>query len=359
MNNYRDVINGTLDAESSGYQASGWAWIVLGLIVEGALFVWFKRDLFERSQYGSFIFLSALCAWWPILGGLIYLRRARRASHSHSTLRRALTTEPQLLKTLKGGLYTPPIKHIIDLMHHVVVNIGKNDYQPVEIDPCDPDACIYLTLADGKRHRLSAFKDSREIIAAIQQHAPHIQVLNAAVANAGAIPEAGWKFKTRIVFIMFGGSLVFICAIVVFAQFMNARTRSEFARSGLRATAVVSDLRSFRDNEQDKSSRIHYIVQAKFTTREGKSVNWKTTDLVEKSDYEKLKAGDSVEVYYLPRPPYEFALVESAERHRNDSLNPIFVFIGLLGFTLLLIGIVMSWQRKRLLTSMPVMQPLS
>lgn len=357
MNNHRDIINTTLDAEASGYRTSGWAWITLGLIVESVLFFLFRKDLFEHSLYGSFIFLSVIFAWWPILGGLIYLRRARRASHSQSMLRRALTTEPQFLKTVKGGTYQTPIKILIDVAHHTVANIGKHEYQPVEVESSAPNACIYLTLADGKRHRLSAFKDRDEFIAAIKTHAPHIQVLSDTKATAGKIPEAGWKSITRISFIVVGGLLVSICSIIVFAQFMNSRSRSEFARHGVKTTAVVSELRTFRDNEGDESSRTHYVVEAKFATSEGKPVDWKTTDLVERSDYEKLKVGDSVDVYYLPQPPYEFALAKSAERHRNDSLNPMFIFIGLLGLLLLITGIVMSWQRKRLLTNMPVMQP--
>ncbi|MBC7911435.1 MAG: DUF3592 domain-containing protein [Pyrinomonadaceae bacterium] len=359
MNNYRDIITGTLDAESSSYRKSGWAWIGFGLIAQSLLFVFFKRDLFEHSLYGSFVFLSAPLAWWPILGGLVYLRRARRASHPHSPLRRALTTEPQLLKTLKGGLYRTPTKHLIDVLHHMVASIGKNEWQTVETNSCSPDACIYLTLADGKRHRLSAFKDSREITAAIQAHAPHIEVVSDSKATAGEIPEARWRFNTRVILILFGVPIFLFCSIVVFAQFMNARTRSEFARHGLRTTAVVSNLSSYRDNEEDKSSWTHYIVQAKFETSEGKSIDSRTRDLVTESDYAKLKVGDSVEVYYLPQPPHNFALVESAERHRHDSLNPIFVFIGLFGLLSLVTGIIMSLKRKRSLTSMPLMQPLS
>lgn len=363
MDDYRDIINRALDRESRSYKRSGWAWLVFGLVMQTVLFMWHKTNLLEHSMYGSFIFFSAPLAWWPIIGGLVQLWRARSLRSSNELLRRALTTTPQLIATVEKGTYSPILPVIFDLIGSILASLGRSDAVSSHYHTSGDDtsnsssACVFVRLTNGKKYRLSAYEHHEQLIAAIYAHAPHAETSGNSQTKGKReqkIPEPAWRVQTRYALLCFGGLLLAIVSIMVFAQFMNARERTKYTKHGVRATAVVSELRSFKDDEKDESSKTHYIVEAKFNTREGKPVSSKA-GLVEKPDYEKLKVGDTVEVYYLPESPNYFALSETAERYRDGyAPHPVFIAIGLTALLMLVTGIVMSIKRLRRLAGAPV-----
>ncbi len=367
MDNYRDIINHALDRESRSYKRGGWAWLVFGLIAQGVL-IWLVSRAprpIEPPYWFIFIVASAPFAWWPLIVGIKYLRRARHLKDPNGLLRRALTTEPQLIESVTLGSHASFWVHLLTIVfalleggaHGVQHSANEFDFTPATESKGISRPCTAVTLTNGEKYLLTAFKNHKELIAAIRAYAPHAEtspVLKARQQSDQKPPESGRRAFARIALISVGGLTVLACSIMFIAQYMTAWERAKYTKHGVRTTAVVSELRSFRDDEKDESSKTYYIVEAKFNTREGKPVSWKA-ELVEKPDYEKLKVGDTVEIYYLPEPPNYFALSESAERYRKGYVpHPVFIIISLSALLMLVFGILMSRKRSRSLKGVPV-----
>ena len=358
MDNYRDIINHALNRENRSYKRSGWAWLVFGLISQGVL-VWLLSRAprpIEPPYWFVFIVASAPFAWWPLIRGVKHLRRARQLKDTNGLLRRALTTQPQLIESITLGSHTSFVNHLVNAVfgllsgaaHGVQHSASQFDFTSASNTESISHSRTAVTLTNGEKHLLTAFKDYKELIAAIRAHAPHAEtspVTKARQQSDQKPPESNQRAFARAALIGVGGLMVLGCSIVFMAQYMNAWTRAKYTKHGVITTAVVSELRSFKDDEKDESSKTYYIVEANFNTREGKHVSSRA-ELVEKSDYEKLKVGEAVEVYYLPEPPNYFALSESAKRYRNGyTPHPVFIAISLSGLLMLIVGIVMSRKK--------------
>lgn len=109
------------------------------------------------------------------------------------------------------------------------------------------------------------------------------------------------------------------------------RARAELELHGVRTTAIVSNLSDYGGKGSD------YHVAVAFTDRNGKAIKASTIKLVTKSDYEKLRVGTPVEIFYKPQDPQDFRLALSLQRLGNDkSLFIAFSVLSSIGLMMVL-----------------------
>ncbi|MBA2733304.1 MAG: DUF3592 domain-containing protein, partial [Acidobacteria bacterium] len=172
--------------------------------------------------------------------------------------------------------------------------------------------------------------------------APHAQPPPEPVSTQGDwLFEGGGKGTMRMLMFLFGGPLMVICLLILFGQYMNGRERAEWQQEGVRTTATVSSLSDYGGGGSD------YHVAVDFTDRDGEAVQAGTVMLVSKSDYEKLKVGAPVEIFYKGRDPRDFRLVASLQRlDNNKTSHNVLMILSLVGFIMVLIAMVSIVRMK-------------
>lgn len=349
-----NIITHALNAEARAYKMSGWAWLAFSLIAQGSMLALLRRaHPVETSQAVVFVIFSLLFAWWPLLRGIKHLWRARTMRSPQDLFRRALTTEPQLIAWVKLGTHTTIWTKLFNLVFTILFTVAhslKNSWDEYGITGSGETAdnrlpCIVIKLTNNQEQRLTTTSDGeglKKLIAALLAHAPHAQPPPEPVSTQGDwLMETGGKGTMRLLMFLFGGPLMIICLLILFGQYMNGRERAEWQQQGVRTTATVSSLSDYGGEGSD------YHVAVDFTDRDGEAVNAGTVSLVAKSDYENLRVGAPVEIFYKLRDSRDFRLVASLQRMDNDkSSRIVFMILSLVGFIMISIGMISIMRMK-------------
>ncbi len=349
-----NIITRALDSEASAFKRGGLAWIVFGIVAQCVmLFLLLRAQPIETSSIVLFIIFSLLFAWWPFLRGIKHLWRARAMRSPQDLFRRALTTEPQLIAWVKLGTHTTIWTKLFNLVFTILFTVAhslKNSWDEYGITGSGETAdnrlpCIVIKLTNNQEQRLTTTSDGeglKKLIAALLAHAPHAQPPPEPVSTQGDwLFEGGGKGTMRMLMFLFGGPLMVICLLILFGQYMNGRERAEWQQEGVRTTATVSSLSDYGGGGSD------YHVAVDFTDRDGEAVQAGTVMLVSKSDYEKLKVGAPVEIFYKGQDPRDFRLVASLQRlDNNKTSHNVLMILSLVGFIMVLIAMVSIVRMK-------------
>jgi hypothetical protein len=348
----KNIIARALDAEASAYTKSGLAWLAFSPIAQYLLFLWFRKtQIMQPSTAVSFILFSLPLAWWPFVRGIRHLWRARRINSPQDLFRRALTVEPQLIAHINLGNHTTIWIKLLNLVL-TLLSMGahslKNSWDQYGLTGSGESSgirlpCIVVKLTNNEEHRLTTTRDSgklKGLIAVLRAHAPH--ATPAPESTAGDwLNEPGWKSSMRALLLLFGVPLLVIGSIIAFVQYVNARERAELEQHGVRTTATVSSLSDYGGQGS------YYHVAVDFTDQNGKAIHAGTVKLVTKSDFQKLKVGASVEIFYMPHDPQDFRLVISLQR--LDADKSLFIVCSILSSIglIMVLGAVISIARMK------------
>lgn len=347
-----NIITQALEAERQELALSGWAWVVFGFITQGALLWWARRQPSETALTVFVLVLSLFFAWWPLVRGIRQIWRARSLRRPDNLLRRALTTEPQLIAQVKLGTHKTiwtRLGNLVGTFINQELHKATNSWDEYGITGSGETVnnrlpCIVLKLLGGREYRLTTARDDaklKELINALLAHAPHAKPVPepAKGESFDDVAATGWL---RLTMFLLGGPLFFICSLLLFAKYMDARERASLLQQGVRTTATVSRLSDYGGQGSD------YNVAVDFTDQSGKAISAGTVKLVSKSDYETLKVGAPVEIIYRPRDPRDFRLVISLQRLEKDKTTFIVLAsLSVLGLIMVLIGIVSAMRAKR------------
>jgi hypothetical protein len=351
----KNIIARALNAEASAYTKGGLAWLAFSPIAQYLLFLWFRKtQIMQPSTVVFFALFSLPLAWWPLFRGIRHLRRARRINSPQDLFRRALTVEPQLIAHINLGNHTTIWIKLLNLVL-TLLSAGahslKNSWDQYGLTGSGESSgiqlpCIVVKLTNNEEHRLTTTRDSenlKELIAALRAHAPHAIPAPEPESTADDwLNEPGWKSSMRVLLLLFGVPLLVIGSIIVFVQYVNARERADLEQHGVRTTATVSSLSDYGGKGSD------YHVAVDFTDQNGKAIHAGTVKLVTKSDFQKLKVGAPVEIFYMPHDPQDFRLVISLQRLDADKgLFIVFSILSSIGLIMVLIAVI-SIARMRL-----------
>lgn len=90
-----------------------------------------------------------------------------------------------------------------------------------------------------------------------------------------------------------------------------------------------------------------YYVAVNFTDQNGKVVNASTVKLVTKDEFQKLKVGAPIEIFYKPRDPRDFRLAASLQRlDTNKNLLTVLSILSLVGLLMVLIAMISIVRMK-------------
>ena len=244
-----NIIVHALEGERRAFNNGGWAWVVFSLVAQCSLLVWLRwMQPLETAVIVVFFIFSLLFAWWPLLRGIRQLRRAHTLSRPNDLLRRALTTDPQLIVWLKLGTHKTIWIRLLNLVETLVnsaAHAAQNSWDQYGITGSGETAnnrlpCVVLKLTDGQEHRLTTTRDDaklKELIDALLAHAPHAaHAPEPAPTKGDRFIESlsrGWLRPTMF---LLGGPLMMICSLLLFVQYMDARERAELEQHGVRTT---------------------------------------------------------------------------------------------------------------------------
>lgn len=353
-----NIITRALNAEVGEYKSGGASWLIFSFIAQGALLFLLRRARpVETAELVLFLIASFFFAWWPFVRGIRQLRRASSLSRPDDSLRRALTFDTRLIKHINLGTHKTIWTRLYNLVGTLInsaAHSAQNSWDQYGITGTGETVnsqlpCIVVTLNDNQEHRLTSTSDAeklKELIAALRAHAPHATPAPVPVSTADDwLNEGGWRSTMRAMLLLFGIPLMFICSIILFAQYMNARERADMQLHFVKTTATISRLSDYGGEGSD------YNVAVNFTDQNGKAIEAGTVKLVSKADFQKLKVGAPVEIFYKPQDPREFRLALSLERLDGDKgTSKVLSILTALGFLMTLvatISIVRMKLRKR------------
>lgn len=351
---HNNIITRALDAEINDYKSGGACWLIFSFIAQGALFFLLRRARpVETAELILFLIASFFFAWWPFVRGIRQLRRASRMSRPDDSLRRALTFDARLIRHVNLGTHKTIWTRLYNLVGTLInsaAHSAQNSWDQYGLTGTGDAVnshlpCVVVTLNDNQEHRLTSTSDVeklKELSAALLAYAPHATPAPVVVSTADDwLNEGGWRSTMRGLCFLFGIPLVFICSIILFAQYMNARERTDMQLHYVKTTATVARLSDYGGQGSD------YNVAVNFTDGTGKAIEAGTVKLVSKADFQKLSVGAPVEIFYKPQDPREFRLAMSLQRLDSDTgVSKVLSILIALGFLMILVAIVSIVRMK-------------